>query len=754
MLDPQPARALSLAALLLSAVAPAQEPAQPPAPGDERGAPAQDGAAQEEREEPAAEPVDLGEVIVTATRTPHTSFDLPRSVNVADLESLRRKNRLVALDALDEEIGVWVEKRNGMSSDPVIRGLSGANVLALVNGNSLTTLWGEGGYAGDDLYGKVEAESLERIEVVRGPSSVLYGSSALGGVINFITRKPPLDYVDRGFATGGRLKAGYASAADALFGRWDAWGAGTKARYRVGMTARDIDDVRGGGDLGLLSPSGGEDLNWDLDAEFLLGPDQYLELESQLVDRDHLPRYYRPNQTNFNDRRALALTWRNEDPGFADAFRWSVYGQDKKDVREWLDQDQRGVARWRTYSTDFQATRALGAGDHLLTWGLHFGADDAESADDEQFTITTPDLGTQKAAPDSLWQNAGAYLQDEWELGQSWSLVASARADHFRFEADDNEFWTIPGSSAPENVPLSEPGTFDQSSLTGGLGLVRRLDDDWTVFGSWSRGYRLFPPGFGLRQTGFGILAPTDGFLEPTTADQLEVGTRVRREGWSAGVAAYYTRFRNFQQPRPGEWNGMTGFDLDGDDSDGDGDPIDADEGIFVVSADADAYVTGIEAEATLELGQFHERLEGWSWTNGVMHNYGSVEFADATEPLRHTHPTRLLSKLRWQEEDQARGRWFELVADLVDRFDRVSPGRLNGDVGYLADPQDPGSGLIRPYGLPGYTVFDVRGGLELADGVSLTVGLENLLDKAYRSAHSRMDAAGRSLILGLEMHF
>ena len=81
-----------------------------------------------------------------------------------------------------------------------------------------------------------------------------------------------------------------------------------------------------------------------------------------------------------------------------------------------------------------------------------------------------------------------------------------------------------------------------------------------------------------------------------------------------------------------------------------------------------------------------------------------------------------------------------------------MSDGRLNGDVGYLVDPQDNGSGLLRPYGLPGYTVYDVRGGLEIGDGVSLTIALENVTDKKYRTAHSRMDAAGRSLLVGLEI--
>lgn len=689
--------------------------------------------------------LELDKVTVTATRGPRETFDLPRSVTIADDEDLRHQNKLVALDALDERIGVWVEKRNGASSDPVLRGLSGGNILALVDGNSLTTLWGEGGYAGDDMYGKVDAESIERIEVVRGPASVMYGSNALGGVINFITRVSPLDFTDEGFEYGGRLKTAFGSSSNSWLGRGDVWGASSKFRYRLGFSARDIGNTRGGGDLGLLSPSGGEDYNWDLNSEMRLGDGQFLEFSGQAVNRNDIPKYYRPTQRNFTDRNAVAFAWRKEEAGTDDMMKVSVYGQDKEDIRVWLDQDKSGVAQWQTFATDLQASSTLAEGEHVLTWGLHFNVDDGESPDDEQFTITTPATGAQKASPDSTWTNLGAYLQDEWFLNEDWSVVASARVDWFRYHADGNSFWTIPGSTAAENVELSEPGTYRDTAMTGGLGLVRYLDPDWTVYGSWSRGYRLFPPGFGLRQTGYGILAPTDGFLDPITGDQLEIGTRAVREWWSASVAGYYTLFDNFQQPTPGEWDGMTEFDIDGSGT------IDGDESIYVVD-EAEGYVTGIEVETAIALGRFSAKLDDWTWTNGFMWNHGEVEYDGDDEPLRHTHPPRWLMGLRWQDPNPATGGWFEAMADIVDRYDEVSDGRLNGDVGYLKDPQDSSSGLLRPYGLPGYSVFDVRGGWDISDGVTITVGLENLFDKEYRTAHSRMDAPGRTILVGLEV--
>ena len=60
----------------------------------------------------------------------------------------------------------------------------------------------------------------------------------------------------------------------------------------------------------------------------------------------------------------------------------------------------------------------------------------------------------------------------------------------------------------------------------------------------------------------------------------------------------------------------------------------------------------------------------------------------------------------------------------------------------------------MRDYGLPGYTVFDLRGGYRFTKNVRMTLALENIFDKKYRTAHSRMDAMGRNFLIGMEARF
>lgn len=624
----------------------------------------------------------LDDVVVTPTGDEESVFDSIRSMTVADLDDLEGRNQLSIIDTLDDRIGIWIEKRTATSSDPVLRGLSGGNILALVDRNTLTTMWGEGGFAGDDMYGKIDSESIERIEVVRGPSSVLYGTNALGGVLNFITRQPPLDYTSGGYEFGGRIKGAYGSAADYKLGRVETWGASSQLRYILGLSGRDVGNMRAGGDVGHIDPSGGEDHSVDMKGELKLGEDQYLDFSSQIMRRPEVYRSYRPNQVNENDRTGVSVGYRSYMFPWADEFEWRGYYQHKKDVREWLDSDKEGVARWNTYSSDLRINKLVKQ-DHELTAGVHYHLDVAESPDDEQFTITTAQTGRQKASPDTDWDNVGVFIQDEWSLTSRLKMTGSFRSDYFRFEADDNVFYTIPGSTAAENVATRDPGTFTEEAYTGGLGLLYELTESWNVLGSWFGGYRLFPPSFGLRQTGYGLLAP-NGLLDPVTGDTFELSTRMRGEVVSTTLTGYYTDFDNFQQPVRGSYNGMTSFDFDGNGT------VDSDENIFVNAANGDAYVQGVELECEVNVGSICEDLDGLRVFGGFMWNYGKMQFPGMEEePLRHTHPARGIFKIRYDDPKPAKRWWAEFAADVVNRYDRVSDSRLNGDVGYRDNPQD-----------------------------------------------------------------
>ncbi|MDJ0523257.1 MAG: TonB-dependent receptor [Planctomycetota bacterium] len=686
---------------------------------------------------------DLPEVVVTATRVLTPEQIVPRAMTVVDSKRILRRGVTSAIDSLDDRIGVWIEKRTMHTSDPVIRGLSGTNILTLVDGNTLSTFWGEGGFAGDDMYGKVDPDMLERIEVVRGPSSVLYGSNALGGVINFITKVSPFDYTDGCVRTGGRMRVLAASNPEYLRLHGEYFGATHDLRWLIGGTHWNSASVEDGGGQ-FQAPTRGHGYFGNARIAWKPMPRVELDFSLQHTHNPEVYRYYRPTQDNENFRTAVALTTSFDLAGrstIADHVRVSLYYQDKEDRRRFFDAagalQRTGVAKWKTFHGGIQARRDLAC--HEITYGIDYETTDGESPDDEQFTITPVGGTPNKASPDSIWSSLGIYVQDRYKASRWLTLTGSVRVDFLRFETEVDQFYNPPGG----NAQLDE-FTDTETAFVGGVQANVHVTKCTDIYGGWTRGFRQFAPRFGVSQTGFGVIVPSQ-LLDPVTADQFEVGVKHRARWFKADVVGYYTKFRNFQNIVRGTFQGQDWFDFDNSGT------RDANEDVFVTVGNGEAYVYGVELEGELNLAAISRRLgDAWTVGGGFAWNYGNDQTNDI--PIRHTHPAWGRFTLRYEQPRARIQPWAEFTAQFVRRYTRIPPSRLAGDVGYFEDPQDPTSGMRRTDRLPGYSVFDFRCGFKPVHNVTLVLGCDNIFDKLYRAAHARMDAPGRSFYLSCEI--
>ena len=139
------------------------------------------------------EAVELKEIVVTATRTPHLLKDVPVETVVITRKDIERSSAQTVSDLLKDVPGIFIRAENvpGISAwRAKIRGLdfNSGYGLVLINGQRV-----KGGGMGEYGIGlnQIPLEMIERIEIVKGPSSVLYGSDALAGVVNIITRSAP-----------------------------------------------------------------------------------------------------------------------------------------------------------------------------------------------------------------------------------------------------------------------------------------------------------------------------------------------------------------------------------------------------------------------------------------------------------------------------------------------------------------------------------------------------------------------------------
>jgi hemoglobin/transferrin/lactoferrin receptor protein len=695
------------------------------------------------------------EITVTATRTERDTFELPHAVFIATREEVDDVGRIVGLKTISRrDPAVWYDERTYSTTDPIIRGFAGFNLLTLVDGNTLSTLWGEGGFGSDDMYGKIDPDTIERVEVVFGPNSVLYGSNALGAVINVITRDSPIDFTGGGWQFGGRIKGDWGSAASGYAARGEVFGASPDLKFLIGGSYRDFQDVRGGRGLGILDPTEFEDLNWDIATTWKITDGRELRATYQHVERDPTFRYYRPHQDNRNDRRALAFTYRDTARDMPwDSLEARLYWQLKKDRRGFYTDATRtelqrtGEATTETWAAGLTATKDVGGG-HVLTGGLAFELTMGDSPDDEQFTYIWPGP-KRRDAPLSDWYDFGVFLQDEWTIVDDVTVTGSIRYDYFIFETDVDEYY-VPPVGDPEDDEYRDT----QGAFTGGLGVVYRATPEIRLFGSWARGFRQGAPNFGLRQLGDGVLVPNQ-LLNPTTSDNFEIGVKGRYEGFTFEAIGYYSLIQNWQGDlRPTTWNGQDWYDFNGN-----GERDDNEDTVKQVEG-GDAWVGGIELRGSLRPHYVWDTIpRNWMLWGGFCWNKGRVDATDEhpiEEPLRHTQPMRGLLGLRWDYlEAPKTGLYVEVIADMVARFDQIPSDRVEKDLAWREDPQDGSSPLLRSFGgTPGYTKFDIYAGVNLCPNASLRVAVENFTDRNYRVAHSRMDAPGIDFLVTLDVRF
>ncbi|WP_017244697.1 TonB-dependent vitamin B12 receptor [Stutzerimonas stutzeri] len=181
----------------------------------------------------AAAPLDLEQQVVTATRTAQTAQQSLAAVTVLDRERIERSQAASLPELLKQVPGVSLANNGGpgKSTSLFMRGTESDHVLVMIDGIKIGSVSG-GGAALQDL----PLELIERIEVVRGPRSSLYGSEAIGGVIQIFTRKGQGQGVKPFFSAGYGTHDTYTGSAGVSGGDGRGW-------YSLGVSGSDTDGI-------------------------------------------------------------------------------------------------------------------------------------------------------------------------------------------------------------------------------------------------------------------------------------------------------------------------------------------------------------------------------------------------------------------------------------------------------------------------------------------------------------------------------
>lgn len=215
--------------------------------------------------------------VSTPTRTSLADFVVPRATSTVSAEDILQQASRTTPQALDQEPGVFVQQTNLGGGAAIVRGLTGEQVLLLMDGirlNNATTRSGPTQYLT-----LVDPYMLDRIEVLRGPGSVMYGSDALGGVINLIPRRR--EDLTCCFDLNALLAGNVGTATDGgtVAGRYD--GSYRGLGFTGGVNGHHFDDLRVGDGGGRQDDTGYEGLGADLRLEYAPAVGQRLALAYQ-----------------------------------------------------------------------------------------------------------------------------------------------------------------------------------------------------------------------------------------------------------------------------------------------------------------------------------------------------------------------------------------------------------------------------------------------------------------------------------------
>ncbi len=262
--------------------------------------------------------VRLGEVVVTATQREQDIRDVPAAASVVTRGEIERAGAENVLEAIRDTPGLGLIGQSVAGRKTVsLRGMDGKHTLFLVDGLRVIATDDWVGHS-DYQYDWTPIDGVERVEVVRGPMSVLYGSDALGGVVNVITARPPAEWSGR-VRLNARQADGAGGGDSTSVGFQVAGGLGDALRLSLSGTRLDRKPLKLKEDKRTSEIEGKELETLHLRLSWQLAPSHTLDFEHRIADekrwRDSLSRATVPvlhRDTYRIDRSQSVLTWRGE----------------------------------------------------------------------------------------------------------------------------------------------------------------------------------------------------------------------------------------------------------------------------------------------------------------------------------------------------------------------------------------------------------------------------------------------------------
>lgn len=705
--------------------------------------------------------VSLDQVVISATRWSQPKREIPARITSISPNDIIMENPQTAADLLGISGEVFIQKSQQGGGSPMIRGFATNRLLIVVDGIRMNTAIFRSGNLQNVI--SLDPFATQQTEVLFGPGSVIYGSDAIAGVMNFYTLVPELS-TDQKQLVSGNAAFRYSSANNEFTGHldlkagWRKWALVTSFSQfhfddlRMGKNGPDeylrnvyvrrvdsIDQVFTNDDARVQRPTGYSqtnlmqkirfkpDDNWDIMYAFHYSATSDYDRYDRLIRfRGGLPRsaewHYGPQVWMMNN---LTIT-HHASSRIYDELTTRLAHQFFKESR--VDRDlndperRTRIEKVNAWSANIDFSKAAGISHHLF-YGLEAVYDNVNSTgSDEDITTGTVIPGPSRY-PQSGWSSWAAYLSWQYKATEKLLLQAGARYNHFILNAKfDTTFYPFPFTTANIN----------NGALTGSLGLVYNPSERWSLSTNLSTGFRspnVDDLGKVFDSEPGSVVVPNPD-LDAEYAWNAEMAiARIFGEWLKIDLTGFYTLLDNALVRRDFTLNGLDSIIYDGELSK-----------VQAIQNAARASVWGIQAGLEAKLPS------GFGFLSRFNYQKGEEELDDgSTNPLRHAAPWFGITHLTFSSH--------KLMMDLYAVYNgEVSNKNLpleeqGKDYIYAADKNG------NPY-CPGWYTLNLKATYQVTDQLTISGGMENITNQRYRPYSSGIAAAGRNFILAFRAAF
>ncbi len=662
---------------------------------------------------------ELQTMVVIASKVARPLADVAGSVAVINATDIEENVVQSVDDMLRYQPGINVERAGTrFASEGInIRGIGGNRVAIEIDGVPVQSQFSLGSFSntGRDT---LEVDTIKRVEILSGPASTLYGSRAIGGVMAVSTWDPQ-DLIHSG-TTGLRGSVGFNSVDNSWVvtggAAWQEDNAGLLAFYthRDGHQPENragkefADDLQDWDSDSLLAkfvwdaPSGnrlrlsfnGFQQDADTDVRSIIGIGRFRST-SQLLGKDS-------NTSNsLSADYEFTTSWLDQGVArfyYQDSSIDQQSFEARPGARTPVKLERRFFFDQNIMGLELNGFEQIVTGNvvHKLGFGLEYQEDDIKEKRDafstnlntgESTNIILGEAFPTRDFPISTTTEVGLFIHDEMQLGDSaWRLIPGIRYDRYKLDPRRDAIFDL--NNAAVNI-----NQVTDSGLSPKLGVLYHLDNDWSLFGQYARGFRA-PPSQDVNRSlflplfNFRVLPNPD--LRSETSDGFELGIRNSRVAGNFSASFFWTEYDDFIESAA-----LLGFDPP------------SGELLFQSRNITNARIYGAEVHWQHPLEQF---IEGLSFEGGAFWSRG--ENLDNNEALNTVSPPQLVAGLNWHSQDQRfRTAVITTFTAEQDRIDETAAAR---------------------FATPSYGIIDLTAGWKISNSLQLEVGVFNLLDKKY----------------------